>query len=96
MKLLAIIDVVAGVATEEIRTEIPNELKGSWTLFAAGALREAYATSSPTRVVFILEAPDAAHAAIDLGKLPLIQAGLLRYELIELLPFTNWSVLFAR
>jgi hypothetical protein len=95
MKFLAIIDVVAGASIEEIRAEMTRELKESWKLFVAGALREAYATDSPARVVFVLETADAVSAAADLDKLPLIHAGLLRYELIELRPFTNWSLLFA-
>jgi hypothetical protein len=31
-----------------------------------------------------------------LRTLPLIAAVLLRFELIELRPFLNWSILFAR
>jgi hypothetical protein len=96
MKFVAIIEVVPSAPLEKLRAELSNEIKESWRLFAAGALREAYATESPTRVVFILEAADAASAATDLGNLPLIRAGLLTYELIELRPFANWSLLFAK
>ena len=59
-------------------------------------MREAYATPSPTRVVFVLEAADAEAALEHLRKLPLVATGLLRVELIELRPFVNWSLLFAR
>jgi hypothetical protein len=72
MKILAIIDVLPGAAMESVRAELTNELKGSWTLFASGVLREAYATATPTRVVFVLEAEDVAHAEQHLRKLPLI------------------------
>ncbi|THD42093.1 MAG: dimeric alpha+beta barrel [Bradyrhizobium sp.] len=96
MKFIAIIDVVPGAPLENVKADLPNEVRESWKLFAAGALREAYATDAPTRVVFVLESADAASAATDLGKLPLIRAGLLAYELIELRPFANWSLLFAR
>jgi hypothetical protein len=96
MKFIAIIDVVPGAPLENVKADLPNEVRESWKLFATGALREAYATDSPTRVVFVLESADAASAAADLGKLPLIRAGLLAHELIELRPFANWSLLFAR
>lgn len=96
MKFMAIIDVVPGARLEILRADLPNEVRESWKLFAAGAIREAYATDAPTRVVFVLEAADAAGAAADLNNLPLIRAGLLAYELIELRPFANWSLLFAR
>ena len=94
MKILAIIDVLPGAAMESVRAELANELKGSWALFASGVLREAYATATPTRVIFILEAEDVAHGEHHLRKLPLIAAGHINFELVELRPFVNWSMLF--
>jgi len=55
MKILAILDVSPGAPLEIIRATLANELKGSWALFALGVLREAYATATLTRVVFVLE-----------------------------------------
>lgn len=95
MKILAIIDMAEGAAMDRIRVELVDELKASWALFTGGALREAYATAVPTRVVFVLEARDAADAQASLQTLPLIVAGVFRAELIELRPFVNWSRLFA-
>ena len=96
MKILAILDVLPGAPMESIRANLADELKGSWALFASGVLREAYASATPTRVVFVLEAEDAAHAEEHLRKLPLVAAGHLNFEIIELRPFVNWSMLFAR
>lgn len=96
MKLLAVIDVAATADLPSMRAELASEIRASWALFAAGVLREAYATETSTRVVFILEADDRAQAEAQLRKLPLIAAGSLRYELIELHPFVNWSRMFAR
>jgi len=96
MKILAILDVLPGAPMESVRAKLPNELKGSWALFASGVLREAYATARPTRVVFVLEAEDAAHAEEHLRKLPLVAAGHLNFEIVELRPFVNWSMLFAQ
>jgi hypothetical protein len=96
MKILAILDVLPGAPMESIRATLANELKGSWALFASGVLREAYATASPTRVVFVLEAENTAQAEEHLRKLPLVAAGHLNFELVELRPFVNWSMLFAQ
>ena len=95
MKILAIIDVAPGASMESIRAEIKNEIMGSWKLFSSGVLREAYSTATPSRVVFILEADDVARARAHLCDLPLVTAGLLSLELVELRPFTNWSMLFS-
>ncbi len=95
MKFLAVIDVAPGAPMDQIRSGLADELRAAWALFAKGALREAYATEVPTRVVFVLEADDAAQANADLRALPLVAAGLFRIELTELRPFANWSRLFA-
>ncbi len=73
-----------------------DEVRASWALFAQGVLREAYLTDAPSRVVFVLEAPGVPEAAKELKQLPLIAAGLARLDLLELRPFANWSLLFAR
>jgi hypothetical protein len=96
MKVLAIIDVAPGANMPELAKALPEEIKGSWGLNASGVLREAYATAKPTRVVFVLEADSAAAAEAHLGPLPLVAAGLMKVEYVELRPFVNWSALFAR
>jgi hypothetical protein len=96
MKVLAIIDVAPGANMAELRKALPEEIKGSWGLFASGVLREAYATASPTRVVFVLEAESVAAAEAHLRPLPMVAAGLMKIEYVELRPFVNWSALFAR
>jgi hypothetical protein len=96
MKILALIEVAPGANMDTLRAELTDELKGSWALFSSGVLREAYATATPTRVVFVLEAEDAASAEAHLRTLPLVARGLMRFELVELRPFVNWSALFAR
>jgi hypothetical protein len=94
MKILAIIDLAAGVGVDRIRNDIESEIKESWALFASGVLREAYATATGTRVIFVLEAEDVSHAKEHLQKLPLVSAGHFHFELVELRPFANWSMLF--
>jgi hypothetical protein len=95
MKILAIVDVVPGADVAAMRARLHEELRASWKLFTADTLREAYATASPTRVVFVLEAESVAEANAEMDRMPLIAAQLLRVELVELRPFTNWSLLFA-
>lgn len=95
MKILALIDVSEGASLERIGESIEDELRASWRLFKEGTLREAYASPSQTRIVFILEAENATAVKQQLVSLPLIRTGLLRFELVELLPFINWERLFA-
>jgi hypothetical protein len=46
-------------------------------------------------VLFVLEAQNAAQADEQLRELPLVAAGQLTVELVELRPFVNWPILFA-
>jgi hypothetical protein len=96
MKVLAMLNLKPEASVEAVRAELANEIRGSWGLFASGVLREAYATEIPSRVVFVIEADDCAAAERHLAPLPLIAAGLFRVEFMELRPFVNWSMLFAR
>jgi hypothetical protein len=95
VKILAILTLLPETALETVRAQLANELKGSWTLYASGVLREVYATEDQKKVVFILEAVDAAAARQVLARLPMIAAGMFRMDLAELRPFVNWSMLFA-
>jgi len=79
---------------DAVRSELADEIRGSWELYSSGILREAYATEVPTRVVFVIEADDAAAAARHLAPLPLVAAGMFRMDFVELRPFVNWSTLF--
>lgn len=94
MRVLAILTLKPEAKLETVRAELANEIRGSWALYASGVLREAYATQAPTRVVFILEADDAAAAERHLAPLPLVAAGMFQLEFVELRPFVNWSTLF--
>jgi hypothetical protein len=95
MKVLVTLSLMPEAKLDSVRAELADELKGSWALYASGALREVYATEEPTRVVFVMEADDVAAAKRLLAPLPLVVAGMFRMEFVELRPFLNWSMLFA-
>lgn len=95
MKILSICDVVPGTNIDLIRGELLAETRAAWSLFEAGVLREAYVTASPGRVILMLEVESIKQAEERLQDLPLVAKSMLRFELIELRPFLNWSRLFA-
>jgi hypothetical protein len=95
MKVLAVLTLMPEAQVGTVRAELANELRGSWALYSADVLREAYATEDPKRVVFVIEAEDSAAAKRQLAQLPLVAAGMFNVECLELRPFVNWSMLFA-
>ncbi len=96
MKVQAILTLMPQTPLETVRGELADELRGSWALYASGVLREIYATDDPKKVVFVLEAADAQAARQALAPLPMIAAGMFGMEIVELRPFVNWSMLFAK
>jgi hypothetical protein len=95
MKVLAMLTLKPDARLDAVRADLANEIRGSWSLFASGVVREAYATELPSRVVFIIEADSVADAERSLSSLPLIAAGMFEVKTMELRPFVNWSLLFA-
>jgi L-lactate utilization protein LutC len=94
MKVLATLTLKSDANLESVRSELANEIRGSWALYSSGVLREAYATEVATRVVFVIEADNAAAAKCHLVGLPLVAAGMFQMEFVELRPFVNWAALF--
>lgn len=94
MKVIAIIDLSSGARTEDVRAQLPEELREAWTLFKSGVIREAYAASA-SRVIFVLEAADVSQARKHMQSLRLVASGMMNVEYIELRPFANWQLLFA-
>jgi len=94
MRVLAILTMKSDANLESVRSDLANEIRGSWALYSSGVLREAYATEVATRVVFVIEADNAAAAKCHLVALPLVAAGIFQMEFVELRPFVNWATLF--
>jgi hypothetical protein len=94
MRVLVILTLKPDAKLDSVRSELANEIRGSWALYSSGIIREAYTTDRPTRIVFVLEADNAASAEKHLATLPLVAAGMFQLEFVELRPFVNWSTLF--
>jgi len=95
MKVLATLTLAPDAPLETVRAELAAELRGCWTLYASGVLREVYATEDPKRVIFIVETEGNEAARRVLATLPLVARGLFTIELLELRPFVNCAMLFA-
>src|SRR5215472_12676230 len=94
MKLLAIGRPRAGADVREIGVHAAAEMQALWDLYTAGTVREMYALRSPGAVL-VLEAATAADAAAAVKRLPLVTAGVIEFDVIELHPFTALSMAFT-
>lgn len=96
MKILAIEQEMPGISAGAYTPALLQaEARRVWELYQAGTLREIYFCSDPPRAVLMLEGADAAAARATLNTLPLVQAGLIDFEILPLVPYSGLARLFA-
>ena len=96
MKILAIDKILPGASEEKIYPHIKEEAAKAWELYNNGVFREMYFRTDRGGAVLILECPDVEEARKVLDSLPLVQAGLVDFEIIPLGPFMPLGSLFAK
>ncbi len=97
MMILAIERDVPGVTGEEFEPHLKEEEAARvWELYQAGLVRELYFRQDQPSAVLVLECADIEEANAVLNTLPLVKAGLIAFDIIQLIPYPGFSRLFAR
>jgi muconolactone delta-isomerase len=71
------------------------EARAVWNLQQQGIVREVYFRADRHEAVLMLECADIAEAQAHLAALPLVQAGLITFDVIPLVPYDGFARLFA-
>ena len=95
MKIIAMEKETPGVKPEEFAQHLKSEARQVWKLYQEGCIREFYFREERSEAVLILECADRDEAKRTLDSLPLVQAGLISFDLIPLLPYPGFSRLFV-
>ena len=96
MKILIQFRLKAGVAVKSVPRELfVQEELFAWSRYRSEHCREFYLTQHAGHIAVVAEYEDAATAARDMSGLPLMKAGVVDVEFLELHPFINWELLFA-
>lgn len=95
MKILAIEHETPGVEPGSFAPHLAEEARAVWDLYQSGILREPYFRADSDCAVLVLECENLAEAESILGKLPLVQAGLIHFQCIPLRAYPGFSRLFA-
>jgi hypothetical protein len=95
MKILAIEKEAPGVTAEDFRPHMKAEALRAWELYQSGIVRELYFRQDMPIAVLIMECADVGEAQKALQTLPLVQAGLISFELMPLVAYPGFSRLFS-
>ncbi len=94
MKILALESELPGTPEEAFTPHLKAEAARVWELYRAGVVRELYFRQDWPGAVLILECADAEEASQVLDTLPLVQEGLIVFDVIPLIPYPGFSRLF--
>jgi hypothetical protein len=94
MKILALEMEVEGMNSEQFAPHLQEEARRVWELYQSGVLREIYFRADRSQAVLILECTDTNEAGHVLESLPLVRAGLIRFDVMPLLPYPGFARLF--
>lgn len=95
MKILALEKEIPGATAAQFQLYSKAEAQCAWDLHQQGVFRELYFRQDQSAAVLILECDDVAAAKTVLKTLPLVQAGLITFELIPLVAYPGFSRLFG-
>ncbi|MBE0703145.1 MAG: superoxide dismutase [Afipia sp.] len=95
MKILALEREVPGVAPNAFAPHLRTEARCVWELQQAGIIREIYFDRDAHTAVLMLECADADEARRILSGLPLVQAGLITFDVMALAPYSGFARLFG-
>ena len=95
MKILAIEHECPGVTPQQFQQLGQVEARRVWDLQQAGIIRETYFRADRDEAVLVLECDAQAGAQEILATLPLVQAGLIVFELIPLKAYPGFERLFG-
>jgi hypothetical protein len=96
MKILAIEKEVPGIAPDSYKPHLKTEALRVWELYQAGVVREIYFQGDRANAVLIMECGSLSEAQVNLDSLPLVQAGLIHFEVTALAPYRGYARLFAK
>ena len=94
MKFLAMEHEMPNVSGSDFKPHLKAEALRVWELYQSGIFRELYFDKNKHNAVIILECQDIKEADAYLQTLPLVKAGLISFEIVELEPYSGFARLF--
>lgn len=96
MQILAVSKITKEATPEKVGQHGPNEVKHTMEAYLDGKIRNFWYQVDRPGVVFILESSDVDEARQVLNEQPLVEAGLIEFDLIPLQPLKPFGALVGR
>lgn len=96
MKILAMERELPGAGPAFSDPVLRAEAQRLWELVQQSVVRESYFDAGRHAAVLVLECGDLGEAQQHLSTLPLVQAGLITFEVIPLIPYSGFARLFSK
>ena len=96
MKILALEYQNSHATADGFKQHAHAEAQKVWDLTQAGIIRESYFRADRNEAVLVLECETIYDAEAVLSTLPMVQAGLIKFDLIPLKPYPGFERLFAK
>ncbi len=95
MKFIALEIESTNATAADFAPHLRHEARYVWDLQQQGIIRESYFRSDQHTAVLILECESLAQAKTLTSSFPLVQQGLIHFEIIPLVPYSGLSRLFV-
>lgn len=95
MKLLAMEVEKPNLTAADFEPHLASEAARVWELTQANIIREIYFNGDEHTAVIVLECDNPQEARGVLGTLPLVEAGLITFNVIPLIPYPGFARLFG-
>lgn len=90
MKILAIENEIEGVDWNNLEDLLKDEAQHVYHLYLSDSLREIYFTENKNAIL-VLETEDKQAAIKLLDAFPLVKSGKIKFEVMELRPYTGYE-----
>ena len=90
MKILALEREIEGVTWDNTKNLLEQEAQHVFQLYLSDSLREIYFTEDKNAIL-IMETKDKSEAEKLLNNLPLVKSGKIKFEIMELKPYSGFE-----
>lgn len=96
MQFLLIARVAEGVSMEQVLPHVKAEAKAVWEKYSSEIVRSIYYIADMSGAVLICEAANKEAMQEIAAQFPMAEAGVLKFEVLPLKPYTGLESLFAK